>query len=166
MRITEAMERIPAILMTMLCALAFAFPAVASAGRVTIPPNQAEADEYTEGVPDGKGDSAPDKTKDPADVLDQGELSELGQLGATGAGVATLAASTAPNEPRAGGPGSSSNSGFGSGTLSAAEVGNPAAAAYVPSDDGMGSWLWIIVAIAAISAAVYALYLWTKGRRA
>jgi hypothetical protein len=165
------MKRLPAISIALLCGLALAFPAAASANRVTIPPNQAEADEYTEGYPDGFGFSAPDNRKDPADVLDQDELDQLDQLGETGAGVATLAASTAPSEPGSGGQGSGgagngSASGSANGAFSAAAVGNPTAASYVPSDDGMGSWLWIIVAIAAISSAVYALYLWTKGRRA
>jgi hypothetical protein len=163
------MRRLPATLTALLC-LAFVFPGVASAARVTIPPNQAEADEYTEGIPDGIGFSAPDKGKDPANVLDQNELDQLDRLGETGADLATLAASTAPSRPRPGGSGSGSVSGSGdgpgNGSPSAAEVGNLTASTYVSSDDGMGSWLWIIVAIAVLSAAVYTLYLWTKGRRA
>jgi len=164
------MARISAISMTLLCGLAFAFPAMASAGRLTIPPNQAEADEYTEGMPDGFGFSAPDRTKDPGDVLSQDELQQLAQLGQTGTDLATLAASTAPNEAGRPGSGSGSSAGSGSGSgdgaLSASEVGNPTSAAYVPSDDGMGGWLWIIVAIAVVGGAGYALYMWTKGRRA
>ena len=164
------MKRLPAILTALLCGLAFALPAVASAARNTIPPNQAEADEYTEGYPDGIGFSAPDKGKDPGDVLDQNEIDQLDQLGETGVGVATLAASTAPDEAGRGqGSGNGADgtgTGADSGAFSASEVGNPTAASYVPSDDGMGSWLWIIVAIAAIASAVYAIYLWTKGRRA
>jgi hypothetical protein len=163
------MTRIAGIVVIGLCALACALPAAAAAGRLPIPPNQPEADEYTESVPDGEGNSAPDRSKDPRDILGQVVLEQLDRLGETGADVAVLAASTAPGRPGsasrpAGGSGSGSSSG--SPASAGEQVGNVGAAAYVPSEDGLGTWLWVIVVAAALSAALYALYLWVTGRRA
>ncbi len=93
------MKRISATFAVALCALACAIPATATAGRLPIPPNQPEADEYTESVPDGEGNSAPDRSKDPRDILGQVVLQQLDQLGETGSDVAILAASTAPGRP-------------------------------------------------------------------
>jgi hypothetical protein len=159
------------VLAISLCVIACTLPAVADAGRLPIPPNQPEADEYTPSVPDGEGNSAPDRTRDPVGVLDEETLRELDRLGETGAGVATLAASTAPGRPGSGsrsqGGGSASPPGAsdGSAKASARQVGNVTAASYVPSEDGLGTWLWVIVAAAVLSAAIYAIYLWSSGRR-
>ena len=164
------MMRISATLTAALCLIAFAVPAAASACRLPIPPNQPEADEYTESLPDGIGFCAPDRTKDPDDVLDDDEIAQLGEYGAAGAELAALAASTAPGSPGGSSAGSGTDAGTGSASQGAAsdadDVGNLSAASYVPSEDGLGSWLWVIVVVSAVAAAGYALYLWTRGRRA
>jgi len=173
------MTRTSGVVAVALCALACAFPAGAGATRLPIPPNQPEADEYTPSVPDGEGNSAPDRSRDPVDVLDGDLLERLDRLGETGADVATLVASTAPGSP--GGSGSRSGGGATSGSGSGAgpgpdsgepskslpgAVGNVEAAAYVPSEGGLGTWLWVIVVAAVVGAVVYALRLWMSGRRA
>ena len=146
-------------------------PALATARGVNVPPGNSEADQYAETIPNGEGDSTPTFGVDPSDVLPPDQVADLESLGPDGAAVAALTAATAPTsrngEDSGQGKGSSEN---GAGTSSDAAESSAGAAsalpgsATVPTEDGLGSWFWVIV-IAAVGAAVAYAIARAAGRR-
>lgn len=131
-------------------AMAFALillvaPATAPGQSLTVPPGNSEADQYFEATPDATGDKSIDGSRSPDEVLSARQLAELEALGADGVAAAALAAGTAP---RAGtGEGGSTDQGGGGPNAGAAALGG--------DEQGMGRWLWLIVAVGAISALAY-----------
>jgi hypothetical protein len=170
LRNSQVMARI----LTLLCALLLALPAAASAQRITVPPGGSEADQYSETIPDGKGNSTPDHSRDPSDALSPGQISRLEQLGEQGLAAAASAAATAPGESGDGsGSGSGGARGEGSGggngdggdraggegggsEADGADAGAIDAAGAV-SRDGLGGLLWVLLIATAIGGGIYAL---------
>src|SRR5690242_17165514 len=105
-----------------------------------VPPDNSEADEYTETQPDGNCNRPPDFGRDPKYILSPSQIAALDQLGDVGGGAAVVAAATAPSRSLAAGsgPGGSApagepgDGGSGAGAGSGAEN-----AAFVPEQGGL-----------------------------
>lgn len=155
------MRRALLTLLPALAALAI-LPAVALAAPSIVPPGNSEADQYAETVPGAEGNKPPDSGRPPEDVLTPSQIDELGEQGADGEAAAALAAATAPegggsgsgSAGSAGEPGESGGAGGDSeGGSAVGSTSTPTAA--VPSEDGLGFVLWIVLAAGLAGAAAY-----------
>lgn len=137
-------------------ALTLMIPAAAQA-QTTVPPGQAEGDQYFETVPDGKGNRSPDRSKTPDEVLTPEQVEELESLGDDGLAAAAFAAATSPDgAPAAGKKGGSGGSdGDAKNDVPAASI-DPSGGA-VPSKDGLGGFLWVILAATGLAGLIFAL---------
>ena len=133
--------------------LALLASAAVSFAQTVVPPGNSEADQYFEATPDATGDKSIDGSRSAEDVLTPKQLAELEALGPDGAAAAALAAGTAPSAE----------------TLGAGEGEDPAAegsaapagsAALITDRQGMGAWLWVIVAASAFIALGFGVARW------
>lgn len=160
MRAISRHDILTTLLASALVVLATAAPAWAGN---TVPPGNGEADQYAETVPGAGGNETPDGSQQPDDVLPSSQVDDLEDAGANGAGLAAFIAATAPGGKSGagasggGGSGSGSERGDGSGS---GEAGVPPVAAQttIPSEDGLGAALWVIVALAAAGGLGFAAW--------
>jgi hypothetical protein len=143
-----------------LALIVLALPAAAVAAPGTLPPGNSGANQYTETLPGaggneptrGIGDKGGAGARTPAKVLGQANAAELEALGPEGRAVAQLAAATAP--ARSGGHAHEGGA-SGSGSSGVAQVLGQLTG--TSGSGGMGLLLPLLIAMAIVAAAAYAL---------
>ncbi|MGI9557135.1 MAG: hypothetical protein ACR2N5_04250 [Solirubrobacterales bacterium] len=135
--------------------MALLAPAATLGQSITVPPGNSEADQYFEVTPDATGDKSTDGSRTPEEVLTENQLAALQELGVDGESAAALAAQTAPVAPA--GDGASGGAG---GDEATDESGEVIVAQAATGREGMGAWLWVIIAASAIVAAAIGVARW------